>query len=180
MVKYLNLPCRSLNLDATSFHVDGEYHQDIDAQTIHITQGYSRDHRPDLNQVVLNLITENKAGIPLYMKACSGNTQDVQSFKEIIKEHIKSAYKNTYFIGDAALYTEETIRLLAAEEQFFITRVPQKLKEAKLLINSAKYVEWVPLEMVIMAIGLHPNMGECLNVGYWLKAAKPRSEKSTF
>ena len=149
VVRHLNLPCRSLNLDATSFHVDGEYEQDIDAQTIHLTQGYSRDHRPDLNQVVLNLITENKAGIPLYMKACSGNTQDVQSFQEIVKEHIKSlkaAYKNTYFIGDAALYTEETIKALAAEEQFFITRVPQKLKEAKLLIEQAKYVEWVSLD----------------------------------
>ena len=149
MVKYLNLPCRSLNLDATSFHVDGEYEQDIDAQTIHLTHGYSREHRPDLNQVVLNLITENKAGIPLYMKACSGNTQDAQSFKEIIKEPIKSlkaAYKNTYFIGDAALYTAETIQALAGEEQLFITRVPQKLKEAKHLIDQAKSVEWVALD----------------------------------
>jgi transposase len=149
VVSHLGLSCRSLNLDATSFHVDGEYHQDIDAQTIHLTQGYSRDHRPDLNQVVLNLITENKAGIPLYMKACSGNMQDVQGFKEIVKEHIKSlkaAYKNTYFIGDAALYTEETIKALAEEEQFFITRVPQKLKEAKRLIDQAKSVEWVVLD----------------------------------
>ena len=149
VIKYLGLPCRSLNLDATSFHLDGEYHRDIDAQAIHITQGYSRDHRPDLNQVVLNLITENKAGIPLYMKACSGNTQDSKSFKEIVKQHIRSlkaAYKNTYFIGDAALYTEETIQALAREEQFFITRVPQKLKEAKALIAQAKHVEWNPLE----------------------------------
>ncbi len=149
VVRHLGLPCNSLNLDATSFHVDGEYHQDIDAQTIHLTQGYSRDHRPDLNQVVLNLITENKAGIPLYMKACSGNMQDVQGFKEIVKEHIKSlkaAYKNTYFIGDAALYTEETINALAEEEQFFITRVPQKLKEAKHLIEKAKSIEWTSLD----------------------------------
>lgn len=149
VVKHLDLPCRSLNLDATSFHLDGEYHRDIDAQAIQITQGYSRDHRPDLNQVVLNLITENKAGIPLYMKACSGNTQDSKSFKEIIKQHIsslKAAYKNTYFIGDAALYTEETIQALASEEQFFITRVPQKLKEAKALIAQAKSAEWNPLD----------------------------------
>jgi transposase len=149
VVTHLGLPCRSLHIDSTSFHVDGEYHQDIDAQTIHLTPGYSRDHRPDLNQVVLNLITENKAGIPLYMKACNGNSQDGQSFKEIIKQHIKSlkaAYKNTYFIGDAALYTEETIRALAKEEQLFITRVPQKLKEAKLLIAKANQVEWVPLQ----------------------------------
>jgi len=149
VIKYLGLPCRSLNLDATSFHLDGEYYKDIDAKAIHITQGYSRDHRPDLNQVVLNLITENKAGIPLYMKACSGNTQDGANFKEIVKQHIKSlkaAYKNTYFIGDAALYTEETIQALACEDQLFITRVPQKLKEAKLLIVNAKQVEWIALD----------------------------------
>ena len=148
VIQYLGLPCRSLNLDATSFHLDGEYYRDVDAKAIHITQGYSRDHRPDLNQVILNLITENKAGIPLYMKACSGNTQDTQSFKEIVKQHVKSlkaAYKNTYFIGDAALYTEETIQALASEEQLFITRVPQKLKEAKQLIANAKHVTWIPL-----------------------------------
>jgi transposase len=144
----LGLSCSSLNLDSTSFHLDGEYHRDIDAQSIHVTQGYSRDHRPDLNQVILNLVTENKAGIPLYMKACSGNAQDVQSFKKIVKEHLKSlkaAYQNTYFIGDAALYAEETIQALAGEEQLFITRVPQKLKEAKQLIAKAPQIDWVDM-----------------------------------
>ena len=66
VVRHLGLACRSLNMDTTSFHLDGVYEQDIDAQCIQIKRGYSRDHRPDLNQVVLNLITENQAGIPLY------------------------------------------------------------------------------------------------------------------
>ena len=30
-------------------------------------QSVHRDHRPDLNQVILNLITENQAGIPVYI-----------------------------------------------------------------------------------------------------------------
>ena len=60
---YLKLPCNSLSRDTTRFHVDGDYEQDIDAKSITITRGYSRDHRPDLNQVVLNLITDNQAGI---------------------------------------------------------------------------------------------------------------------
>ena len=34
-------------------------------QIINITKGYSRDHRPDLNQAILQLIVENQAGIPL-------------------------------------------------------------------------------------------------------------------
>lgn len=64
VVSHLGLPCDLVHLDSTSFHVDGEYLADIDAKGIRITKGYSRDHRPDLNQVILNLITENQAGIP--------------------------------------------------------------------------------------------------------------------
>ena len=128
VVKYLKLPCKSLNIDTTSFHLDGQYERDIDAKSIHITRGYSRDHRPDLNQVVLSLITENQAGIPLYMQAVSGNVNDTETFKKTVKSHLKSlkaAYHNTYFIGDAALYIEETVQALAEQGQLFITRVPQ-------------------------------------------------------
>ena len=148
VVQYLQLPCNSLNLDTTSFHVDGEYEQDIDAKSIRITRGYSRDHRPDLNQVVLSLITENQAGIPLYMQACSGNAQDTETFKKTVKAHLKSlkaAYQNTYFIGDAALYTAETIQALAEQEQLFITRVPQKIKEAKAILGQSQEVTWTKL-----------------------------------
>ena len=60
----------------------------IDAKAIQITRGYSRDHRPELNQVILNLITENQAGIPLYMQACSGNNNDMDIFKKLVKSHI--------------------------------------------------------------------------------------------
>ena len=148
VVNYLKLPCKSLNVDTTSFHVDGEYEQDIDAKAIQITRGYSRDHRPELNQVILNLITENQAGIPLYMQACSGNNNDMDIFKKLVKSHIKSlktAYNNQYLIADAALYVEETIKLLAEEKQLFITRVPQRLKEAKVIIAQAEQVQWSEL-----------------------------------
>jgi len=40
-----------------------------DFKGIRITKGYSRDHRPELNQVILNLITKNQACIPVYMNA---------------------------------------------------------------------------------------------------------------
>jgi len=148
-VNYLGLACQSLNLDTTSFHLDGDYEQDIDAQSIHITRGYSRDHRPDLNQVVLSLITENQAGLPLYMQACSGNANDMETFKKTVKSHLKSlksAYNNTYLIADAALYTEECIRALSEQNQWFITRVPQKLIEAKNLLSRAHNLDWTELK----------------------------------
>jgi transposase len=78
------------HLDRASFHVDGRYNSaaEPDAELIHITSGYSRDHRPDLNQVMLDLIVEHQAGIPLLMKPLSGNSSDVQDFGQVVTEHI--------------------------------------------------------------------------------------------
>jgi transposase len=44
------------HLDTTSFSLTGEYVPDSDEHTIRITHGYSKDHRPDLKQVVLELM----------------------------------------------------------------------------------------------------------------------------
>src|ERR671920_330052 len=57
------------HLDTTSFHVDGRYNSECDdldenAGVIHVSKGYSRDHRDDLDQVVLELITESRANLP--------------------------------------------------------------------------------------------------------------------
>jgi transposase len=126
----LKLPCEGLNLDSTSMHDD-------DTQAIKLVRGYSRDHRPELNQAVLNLITENRAGIPVYMQAASGNINDNKGFKNIVKHHLsslKAAQNCSYFIDDVALYTAETIQSLDEQGRLFITRVPQKLKLVKIAI----------------------------------------------
>ena len=98
VVNHLKLPCKALNLDGTSFHVDGIYnsHENPDdLSCIHICRGYSRDHRPDLNQVVLQLMTENEAGIPVFMAPASGNVTDKTCFQEIIKNHL-SCFKAAF------------------------------------------------------------------------------------
>ena len=61
-------------LDSTSFHVDGQYtsEHEPEAGVIYITPGYSRDHRPDLNQVVVQLIADNQASIPVWMEPLNG------------------------------------------------------------------------------------------------------------
>jgi transposase len=65
--KRLGLAPTFTPLDSTSFHVDGRYNSDKEPseQVIHVTQGSSRDHRPDLNQVMLDLMVEHQAGIPV-------------------------------------------------------------------------------------------------------------------
>jgi transposase len=88
--------------------------------------------------VVLNLITENQAGIPIYMQAASGNINDNEGFKNIVKHHLSSlnaAQNSQYFIGDAALYVAETIQSLDEQGRLFISRAPQKLSLVRKAIS---------------------------------------------
>ncbi|MDQ2694052.1 MAG: IS1634 family transposase, partial [Pseudomonadota bacterium] len=81
-------------LDTTRFKVEGVYNSDQEAPAegvVHITRGYSRDHRPDLNQVVLNLLVEQRARLPLLMAPISGNQADVTTFTQPIEQHIVMA-----------------------------------------------------------------------------------------
>ena len=68
--KRLGLAPRFVHLDRTSVHVDGRYQQrrgPPEHRSCTSPEGYSRDHRPDLNQVMLELIVEHQAGIPVLM-----------------------------------------------------------------------------------------------------------------
>jgi transposase len=89
-VEKLGLLSQFGHLDSTCFHTDGQYNseEEVDENVIQITKGYSRDHRPDLNQVVLQLICEQQAGIPLLMKPLSGNSSDNNDFRETVEAHI--------------------------------------------------------------------------------------------
>jgi hypothetical protein len=58
-------PVQALHVDSTSFHVYGQYEglgEEVGA--IRVTHGYSRDHRPDLKQWVMNLVCADTGGFP--------------------------------------------------------------------------------------------------------------------
>jgi len=138
-VQRLGLLCRFGHLDSTSFHVDGDYNSTIEEPegVIRITQGYSRDHRPDLNQVVLQLLCERKAGIPLLMEALSGNNSDKTSFRETVNAYLKQLQADVgleILIADSALYTRETLKTM--DTYAWISRVPETLTLACDLIHA--------------------------------------------
>jgi transposase len=62
----LGLTSRFAHLDATSFSFHGEYDSEEGPENgvIRIQQGYSRDHRPDLNQVVLDMGAQAEGRAP--------------------------------------------------------------------------------------------------------------------
>jgi len=177
-ISQLGLPCEGLNLDSTSIHVDGEFKDQDGNNAIQLVRRYSRDHRPELNQVVLNLITENQAGIPVYMQAASGNINDNEGFKNIVKQHVKSlkaAHNNRYFIGDAALYTAETIQSLEEQSQLFISRAPQKLKLVKEAISAQNSYQFTALDNGYSATWIDSNYGDVKQ--RWLLVLSEQAKK---
>jgi transposase len=141
VVQQLGLDNRTGHIDSTSFHYDGYANSDHppseDDNIIHITKGYSRDHRPDLNQVSLQLIVEQQAGIPLLMRSISGNEVDSKAFNETFEGHIdqlKEKLPLTYITGDAALYTKDNIQCLSPD-YYWVSRVPESLSLATKAIH---------------------------------------------
>ncbi len=52
------------HLDSTSFALHGQYEGDEAVEVLEVTQGYSKDHRPDLKQVMLSMATSGPAQFP--------------------------------------------------------------------------------------------------------------------
>jgi|APLak6261662433_1056034.scaffolds.fasta_scaffold06395_1 transposase len=149
-VKRLGLSCKVGHIDTSSFHVDGVYNsdrEDVPEGVIHITQGYSRDHRPDLNQVILQLISEHQTGIPLWMDALSGNSSDKASFRQTLNAHLKQLQDGvglSLIVADSALYTAKTLQDLG--DFPWVTRVPETIGGTRelILVASGEWLETRP------------------------------------
>jgi len=144
---------KSSHLDTTSLTLQGDYPEagtvaipknepsnssssPITSTTPRVLHGYSKDHRPDLKQVVLSMTTTGPANFPFWMEALDGNSSDKSSFHETITK-VKSFRKQLeeaspmIWVADSALYTVD--KLLKLSENNWITRVPNTLSAAKTL-----------------------------------------------
>ena len=164
---------RSAHFDTTSLSVFGEYNSEENVVTsdategedktpINITYGYSKDHRKDLKQMVLDLATTGAAGFPIWMEAHSGNASD----KKVLQESAQRMRKfckglkeapEFLFVGDSAMY-ENCVK--KAGDMKWLSRVPEKISEAKQwLIQKDEKFEWVFLENGYRITALDSNYG---------------------
>src|SRR5947208_1930593 len=119
-----SLDQRFNHLDTTSFSLSGNYVPESDAQAITITHGYSKDHRPDLKQAVLELLVSQDGGVPFVSKSWDGNASDTKIFQERAEALIatfKHAPTPRYVVADAKLYNEDNATHL--NNLGFITRI---------------------------------------------------------
>lgn len=138
---------RFVHLDSSSFHLHGAYDADEpEREAISVTYGYSKDHRPDLKQVVLQLITHHKSALPIWLEVLSGNSSDKKTFKATIKAYCKQlrTEEQAYVVMDSAGFSEETLK--EAQDIFWVMRVPETLAQAKNLVKEMPAEEMLELE----------------------------------
>ena len=128
-----------VHLDTTTISLEGEYTpdpDDLDAQEVYITKGFSKDSNPDLNQVVVSMMCGFRSTLPVFLEVLSGNSSDKKSFAESIKAFRKQFKKKglPYFIADSALYSKDNLTELSDIK--WVTRVPETISLAKETIQN--------------------------------------------
>lgn len=194
VIKKFKIDTKSSHLDATSFHLHGKYkseeNQEKESETtrerpIIITKGYSRDHRPDLKQCVLDLITSSDGDIPLLMRAGDGNEADKAVFGKILAEFKKQIVFDSIMVCDSALYSQENLKLI--EHLKWISRVPMTIKKARELVQSVEIEEINPEEIkrrVALKLDGYKWKEEIVNYGgikqIWLIVESQKRKESDF
>ena len=144
VVKKFGVSMTSVHGDSSSFYVHGEYESEqtqdeADFTPIQIKRGYSRDHRQDLKQFTLNLLTSTDGDIPLGLRVGDGNEVDTQVLVPFMKQWRESWEKldgetPQVMAGDAALFTEDNLEIFA--DLPWISRVPARIGEAVKLMQT--------------------------------------------
>ncbi len=100
--------------DTTSLYFEGEGGDTIGAR------GYSKDHRPDLNQVIVGVVLDGR-GRPICCEMWPGNTTDVKTLVSVAKR-LRERFQVSGFclVADRGMISNETMKKFDDPQ----TRVP--------------------------------------------------------
>lgn len=148
-----NLDVAFAHTDTSSFSLTGQYESEAaeegeeERSAVKITHGYSKDHRPDLKQLVVTLVTSQKGRIPLWLEALDGNNSDKHSLRKTVDaycQHLTEG-EEPWFVMDSAAYTAANIGNWGSEKKW-LTRVPETITAAQTALQSVPTKEMTPLD----------------------------------
>jgi transposase len=177
--KKYGVSTHSVHLDSSSFHVHGKYEgelpkvnfisgelnrdkpnrSDIEEKVapspIEITYGYSRDHRPDLKQFIVDLISSGDGDVPLFLRVADGNEADNAVFAKILCEFREQLTLDSLMVADSALYSAPNLALMTNLK--WLCRVPLTIKEAKDLVSTISEEQLVNSEIEGYKLAVHKS-----------------------
>lgn len=131
------------HLDTSSLKVCGDYavehlYPDDTNRPPLPLHGHSKDHRPDLKQLVLSLTTSGPAHLPIWYEGLDGNSSDKANFHDTLAriKTFREKLENTpefLWVCDSALYSQDK---LLQSGLLWLTRVPESLTLVKQLVQA--------------------------------------------
>jgi len=128
--------CTELHNDSTTIRFTGQYRQ-ARGRTLRgkrapfITYGRpSKDHRPDLKQLLWILTTSADGGIPVQFRCADGNTDDATTHQATWDTLCQLAGRRDFlYIGDSKLCNREVLDYINRRQGRFIAVLPRTRRE---------------------------------------------------
>jgi transposase len=127
------------------------YGEETHNQPFVITFGFSKDHRPDLKQLVHSLLCVD-AGIPIYSQCENGNLSDKVVNRNLIPTMVERMSElgqdNFLYVADSALITPDNLALMDDWKSGFrfVSRLPASYKECgKAIARAVRENTWEDL-----------------------------------
>lgn len=136
--------------DLTSTYVEGAAHSNP-----LMRRGYSRDHRPDCQQLVLAVVA-NTEGFPLSWEVFAGNRGDVTTLEAILRlMERKYGKARRIWVFDRGIVSEENLEAIRRRGGQYLVGTPRsKLKEfAAELLNQQDWQQVRP-EVEVKRVGI--------------------------
>ena len=121
-----NLKLDVVFFDTTSIYFEGEGPENL------ATRGFSRDHRPDANQIVIGVLMSSE-GIPIGCEVFCGNFQDMRTLKVALNT-LSSRFKigKVILVADRGMVSEKNLSLIKDEGYEYIVGMKmRKLKKVR-------------------------------------------------
>ena len=123
--------------DSTSVSVHGQY-DDADGRprrgkpTAAVTFGHSKDHRPDLKQLVWILTVSADGSVPMAYRLADGNTADDPTHVPTWDALVKVLGRRDFlYVADSKLCSGDAMRHIDGQEGRFVTVLPPTRGEDK-------------------------------------------------
>jgi hypothetical protein len=137
VIREFHVDTAEMHNDSTSVSVHGEY-RDADGRprrgkpTAAVAFGHSKDHRPDLKQLVWILTVSADGSVPMAYRLADGNTSDDPTHIPTWDALVKVLDRRDFlYIADSKLCSGEAMRHIDSNGGRFVTVLPRTRGEDK-------------------------------------------------
>jgi transposase len=138
VAKRFAVQLRELHNDSTSIAFCGQYRDQRPSsrsgkRAPALTYGYSKDHRPDLKQLLFILTTDADGGVPVQFRTADGNTNDsITHIETWTTLRAVAGRADFLYVADSKLCSHDNLSFIDKAGGRFVTVMPRSRREDKL------------------------------------------------